>query len=205
MDFVATTLLLFIVLDPLGNVPLFLSHLRAVPEQRRRKVVVREVLVAYLLLVFFLFSGTWFMQILALDLASVRIAGGVVLFLIALRMVFPPVDRHASSDTSANASAEPFIVPLAVPAVAGPASLSVLVLLRGANPDDSWLLFGAMSIAWLLSALILVGAAYLQRMLRNEGILAMERLMGLILVVIAVQMMIDALRSLGALPAVVAG
>lgn len=200
MDFVATTLLLFIVLDPLGNVPLFLSYLRAVPEPRRRRVLIRELLVAYVLLVVFLFSGTWFMQILALDLASVRIAGGVVLFLIALRMVFPPTDRHGNSDVSV----EPFIVPLAVPAVAGPAALSVLVLLRGANPDATWLLLGALSSAWLLSSLILLVAAYLQRLLRTEGMLAMERLMGLILVVIAVQMMIDALRSLGALPPAVA-
>ncbi|HVL01389.1 MAG TPA: MarC family protein [Dongiaceae bacterium] len=198
MDFVATTLLLFIVLDPLGNIPLYLSQLRAVPEARRRYVVIRELILAYFVLLFFLFAGPSFMKVLALDIASVRIAGGVVLFLIALRMVFPPPGpRHGTTEVNS----EPFIVPLAVPAVAGPAALSVVVLLREANPTDTMLLLGAMSTAWFISAIILAGAAYLQRMLRNEGILAMERLMGLVLVVIAIQMMIDALRSLGALPA----
>ena len=198
MDFAATTLLLFIVLDPLGNVPLFLSQLRAVPEQRRRYVAIRELVIAYLVLLFFLFAGSGFMKVLALDIAAVRIAGGVVLFLIALRMVFPPPGaRHGSTE----ATGEPFIVPLAVPAVAGPAAMSVVVLLHEANPNATPLLLAAMSTAWFVWALILAGAAQLQRMLRNEGIVAMERLMGLVLVVIAIQMMIDALRSLGALPA----
>lgn len=198
MDFAATTLLLFIVLDPLGNIPLYLSQLRAIPEPRRRYVALRELLIAYLVLLFFLFAGSAFMKLLALDIASVRIAGGVVLFLIAIRMVFPtPGGPFGGGATSS----EPFIVPLAIPAVAGPAALSVVVLLREANPHATVMLLGAMSVAWLGSALILFGAAQLQRALRNEGILAMERLMGLVLVVIAVQMLIDALRSLGALPA----
>lgn len=197
MDFAATTLLLFIVLDPLGNIPLYLSQLRAVPEQRRRYVAMRELATAYLVLLFFLFAGTAFMKVLALDIASIRIAGGVVLFLIALKMVFP---TQGGAFGNPSLSSEPFIVPLAVPAVAGPAVLSVVVLLREANPEEMLTLFSAMSTAWLASALILASAPRLQRALRDEGILAMERLMGLVLVVIAVQMFIDALRSLGALP-----
>lgn len=196
MDFAATTLLLFFVLDPLGNIPIYLSQLRAVPEQRRRYVTIRELAIAYLLLVFFFFAGTTFMKMLALDLAAVKIAGGIVLFLIALRMVFPTPEGPLGSS---GQKTEPFIVPLAVPAVAGPGALSVVLLLRDANPDATLTLFGAMSVAWLVSALILASASRLQRVLRDEGILAMERLMGLVLVVIAVQMFLDALRSLGAI------
>lgn len=198
MDFAATALLLFIVLDPLGNIPLYLSQLRTVPEQRRRYVAMRELGIAYLVLLFFFFAGAAFMKMLALDIASVKIAGGVVLFLIALRMVFPAPD--GTSGNSAPNS-EPLIVPLAVPAVAGPGALGVVLLLREANPDATLTLFGAVSVAWLASALILAGASRLQRLLRDEGILALERLMGLVLVIIAVQMFLDALRSLGALPA----
>lgn len=198
MDFTATTLLLFIVLDPLGNMPLYLAQLRALPERRRRFVVIRELIIAYLVLLFFLFAGSAFMKILALDMASVRIAGGVVLFLIAIRMVFPGPGMVSGSS---SVSGEPFIVPLAVPAMAGPAALSVVVLLREANPDDTVLILAAMTTAWLASALIITAGAHLQRWLREEGVRAVERLMGLILVVIAVQMLIDALRSLGALPA----
>lgn len=198
MDFAATTLLLFIVLDPLGNIPLYLAQLRALPEQRRRYVVIRELVIAYLVLLFFLFAGSAFIKVLALDMASVRIAGGVVLFLIAIRMVFPSPGMVSGSS---SVSGEPFIVPLAVPAMAGPAAMSVVVLLREANPDATMLILGSMTTAWLASAVIIAAAAHLQRLLRDEGIRAVERLMGLILVVIAVQMMIDALRSLGALPA----
>lgn len=192
MDFITTALLLFLVLDPLGNVPLYLTQLRAVPEARRRHVALRELGIAYLVLLFFFFAGAAFMKLLALDLAAVRIAGGVVLFLIALRMVFPTPEV-----TPAGLRSEPFLVPLAVPAVAGPGALSVVLLLREANPDAALTLFCAVSVAWLASALILISAARLQHLLRDEGIVALERLMGLVLVIIAVQMFLDALRSLG--------
>lgn len=198
MDLAATALLLFIVLDPLGNIPLYLSQLRTVPEERRRYVALRELGIAYLVLLFFFFAGAAFMKLLALDIAAVKIAGGVVLFLIALRMIFPTPDGIFGNS---GQNAEPLIVPLAVPAVAGPGALSVVLLLREANPDETLTMFGALSVAWLASAVILVGASRLQRILREEGILAMERLMGLLLVIIAVQMFLEALRSLGAIPA----
>lgn len=198
MDLAATALLLFIVLDPLGNISLYLSQLRTVPEERRRYVALRELGIAYLVLLFFLFAGAAFMKMLALDIVAVKIAGGVVLFLIALRMIFPTPDGIFGS---AGLSAEPLIVPLAVPAVAGPGALSVVLLLREAYPNETLTLFGALSVAWLASALILASASKLHRILREEGILALERLMGLLLVIIAVQMFLDALRSLWAIPA----
>jgi len=198
MDFAATALLLFIVLDPLGNIPLYLSQLRMVPENRRRYVAMREVGIAYLVLLFFFFAGAAFMKVLALDIAAVKIAGGVVLFLIALRMIFPTPEGLFGNS---GLTTEPFIVPLAIPAVAGPGALSVVLLLREANPNETLIMFGALSVAWLASALILAGASRLQQLLRDEGILAIERLMGLLLVIIAVQMFLEALRSLGAIPA----
>jgi len=198
MDFVATTLLLFIVLDPLGNIPIYLSQLRVVPEQRRHFVALRELCIAYLLLMFFFFAGSAFMKLLSLDIASVNIAGAVILFLIALRMVFPSPEGLFGNT---GISSEPLIVPLAVPAVAGPGALSVVLLLREANPGESMTLFAALTVAWLISAVILGSASRLQRILRDEGILAMERLMGLVLVIIAIQMFLDALRLIGAIDA----
>ena len=198
IGFAAATFVLFLVLDPLGNIPLFLSQLRGVPEHRRRRLVLRELLVAYAVLMFFFFAGAGFMRLLALDIDAVHIAGGVVLFLIAIRMVFPTADGPFGASVHGS---EPYIVPLAVPAVAGPGALSIVLLLREARPEAGLLLFGAVTVAWLASAVILSAAAWLQRMLRDEGILAMERLMGLVLVIISVQMFLDALRSLGAIPA----
>jgi MarC family membrane protein len=196
MDFIATTLLLFIVLDPLGNIPIYLSQLRVVPEHRRRYVALRELGIAYLLLLFFFFAGSAFMKLLSLDIAAVNIAGAVILFLIALRMVFPSQEGLFGN---IGTSTEPLIVPLAVPAVAGPGALSVVLLLREANPDQSITLFASLTVAWLTSAAILGSASRLQRILRDEGILAMERLMGLVLVIIAIQMFLDALRLIGAI------
>ncbi|MFA7504983.1 MAG: MarC family protein [Burkholderiaceae bacterium] len=199
MGFGAIAFLLFLVLDPLGNIPLFLSQLRSVPEHRRHRLVLRELLIAYAVLLFFFFAGAGFMRMLALDIDAVKIAGGVILFLIAIRMVFPSPDGPFGTPAGGG---EPFIVPLAIPAVAGPGALSIVLLLREANPDATFILLGAVTVAWLVSALILSSAAWLQRVLRDEGIIAMERLMGLVLVIIAVQMFLDALRSLGAIPVV---
>ena len=196
MDFIATTLLLFIVLDPLGNIPIYLSQLKAVPEQRRRFVALRELGIAYLVLLFFFFAGSAFMKLLSLDIASVNIAGAVILFLIAIRMVFPSQDGFFGNTAAGK---EPLIVPLAIPAVAGPGALSVVLLLREANPGQSMTLLAALTAAWLISAVILGAAPHLQRVLRDEGILAMERLMGLVLVIIAIQMFLDALRLIGAI------
>jgi multiple antibiotic resistance protein len=196
MDFIATTLLLFIVLDPLGNIPIYLSQLQAVPEPRRRRVALRELGIAYLVLLFFFFAGSAFMQLLSLDIASVNIAGAVILFLIAIRMVFPSQDGLFGNTSTGK---EPLIVPLAIPAVAGPGALSVVLLLREANPGQSMTLLAALTAAWLISAVILGAAPHLQRILRDEGILAMERLMGLVLVIIAIQMFLDALRLIGAI------
>jgi small neutral amino acid transporter SnatA (MarC family) len=155
MDFIATTLLLFIVLDPLGNIPIYLSQLRVVPEQRRRFVALRELCIAYLLLLFFFFAGSAFMKLLSLDIAAVNIAGAVILFLIALRMALP-IQEGVSDNIGTHA--EPLIVPLAVPAMAGPGALSVVLLLREANPGESMTLFAALTTAWLISAVILSSA-----------------------------------------------
>ncbi|MFP5383419.1 MAG: MarC family protein [Gammaproteobacteria bacterium] len=193
MDVVATALLLFIVLDPLGNIPLYLSQLKAVPEARRRRVAIREVLIAWVVLVFFFFAGAAFMKLLALEPAAVKIAGGVILFIIALRMIFPEPEGLFGH----SPGGEPLIVPLAIPAVAGPGALSVVLLLRETNPESTWALFGAVNIAWAASALILVSSTQLFRILKESGIVALERLMGLLLVMIAVQMFLDALKDTG--------
>lgn len=193
MDVVATALLLFIVLDPLGNIPLYLSQLKTVPEARRRRIAIREVMIAWVVLVFFFFAGAAFMKLLALEPAAVKIAGGVILFIIALRMIFPEPEGIFGH----SPAGEPLIVPLAIPAVAGPGALSVVLLLRETNPDATWALFGAVNIAWAASALILVSSTQLFRILKESGIVALERLMGLLLVMIAVQMFLDALKYAG--------
>lgn len=192
MDFVSAALLLFLTMDPLGNIPLFLSILESVPEQRRLKVVMRELVLALVIMVIFLYLGQPVLDALQLSPESISIAGGIILFLIALKMVFP-VPRAASVEEAIEG--EPLLVPLAVPLVAGPSTLAILMLLVSREPGQQqvWLL--ALLAAWFVSAVILLGATKLQKLLGKRGLVAMERLMGLVLVALAVQMFLDGITD----------
>jgi MarC family membrane protein len=188
MEIISAATLLFLVMDPLGNIPIFLSVLEDVAPERRTRVLIRELLLAFVVLVVFLFFGQYLLGFLQLSQHSIRIAGGIILFLIALKMVFP-VKRmaHAAEDVQG----EPLLVPLAIPLVAGPSAMAVVMLMATNNPDrmTDWLL--ALFAAWLLSSLILVSANGLKRFLGHRGLIAMERLMGMLLIAIAVQMLLE--------------
>ena len=181
--FNAITLLL--IMDPLGNVPPFLSVLKHVQPERRRKVLVREILVAYVVLLVFLFLGKYLLQLLSLQEETISIAGGIVLFLIALRMVFPT--DHAIVDAPAG---EPFLVPLAIPFIAGPSTLASLLLLQSSS-NSTLQLWASLTLAWAVTAAILLSSTILYRLLKERGLIALERLMGMLLVMLAVQMFIN--------------
>ena len=181
--FNAITLLL--IMDPLGNVTPFLSVLKNVQPDRRRKVLVREILVAYIVLLAFLFLGKYLLRVLSLQEETISIAGGIVLFLIAVRMVFP--SDHTASDMPAG---EPFLVPLAIPFIAGPSTLASLLLLQS-SPTSTLQLWAALTLAWAVTAIILLSSTILYRLLKERGLIALERLMGMLLVMLAVQMFIN--------------
>jgi len=189
MDVFQAVVTLFLVMDPIGNVPLFLSVLRAVPVDRRRRVLVREIGLAYLVLLAFLFSGRYVMQFLQLRQETISIAGGIVLFLIAIRMIFPG-DRGLIGDPIVG---EPFLVPLAIPLLAGPSTLAALLLLERSAPGHTASLLLAVTIAWAICGLILLGSTFFYRVLRERGLMAMERLMGMLLVMVSVQMLMNGL------------
>ena len=180
--FNAITLLL--VMDPLGNIPPFLSALKGVEPDRRRKVLLREILIAYGVLLAFLAGGKYLLRLLSLQEETVSIAGGIVLFLIALRMVFPREESHRDV-----LEGEPFIVPLAIPFVAGPSALASLLLLQ--QQSTTLQLFLALTLAWTATAVILLSSTILYRLLKERGLIAVERLMGMLLVMLAVQMFIN--------------
>jgi multiple antibiotic resistance protein len=185
--FNAITLLL--IMDPLGNIPLFLSALKTVEPERRRKILVREILIAYIVLLVFLFGGKYLLRLLSLQEETISIAGGIVLFLIALRMVFP--GQEATGDTLEG---EPFIVPLAIPLIAGPSTLASLLLLQQ-SPNSTFELLLALTLAWIVTAVILLSSTFLYRLLKERGLIAIERLMGMLLVMLAVQMFINGLAK----------
>lgn len=191
MDIPSAVITLFLIMDPLGNVPLFLSVLKNVRSERRRRVLLREILFAYLVLLAFLFFGSFVLQFLELDQETISIAGGIVLFLIAIRMIFPS-ERFGESD---ELEGEPFLVPLAVPLIAGPSTLAVLLLLQRSAPGQVGSLLLALTIAWALTAVILLSSTYLYRLLRQRGLIAVERLMGMLLVMLAVKMFMNGIRA----------
>jgi multiple antibiotic resistance protein len=181
--FNAITLLL--IMDPLGNVPPFLSALKHVQPDRRRKVLVREILFAYIVLLVFLFLGKYILRLLSLQEETISIAGGIILFLIALRMVFP--SYRAPNETLPD---EPFLVPLAIPLIAGPSTLASLLLLQS-SVNSTLELLAALTLAWAVTAVILLSSTLLYRLLKERGLIAVERLMGMLLVMLAVQMFIN--------------
>jgi MarC family membrane protein len=190
-ELVAATVLLILVTDPFGNVPLAVAALRNVPRERRTRVVLRECLIAYGLLLAFLFGGRSFLALMQLSEASLSIAGGVILFLIALRMVF----SHPEGVFGDAGGGEPFVVPLAIPAIAGPSALATVMLLASRHPASLATLVAALSIAMVVMLVVLLASERVQRVVGERGVVAMERLMGLVLTALAVEMLLSGLRT----------
>lgn len=188
----SAALMFFLVMDPLGNVPLFLTALRNTPEERRQWVILRELLIALVVMVAFLFAGQGLMHLLSIENSALEAAGGVILLLIAIRMVFPTPERNLREPHTDD---EPFIVPLAVPYVAGPSLLAIEVVLISQNPDQWPVYLGALVLSWLATAVILYMSGFLRRVVGDKTLIAMERLMGMILVIIAIQMMFDGAKQ----------
>jgi multiple antibiotic resistance protein len=185
-------LLLFLIMDPLGNIPFFLSLLKHVPPQRRRWVVIRELLIALGVLAAFLVGGQYILKLLQLKQESVSIGGGIVLFLIGIRMVFPPVDGGIFGKPGEG---EPFIVPMAIPGVAGPSAMAALLLLASNQPGRLFEWGIALFLAWLATSVILLSATYLFRWLGESVLTALERLMGMLLIALSVQMFLAGMAA----------
>ena len=191
MSIASAALLLFLILDPLGNIPVFLGLLRTLPPRRQRVVLVRELCIALGVLMTFLWCGKYALDLMHLRQESVSIAGGIVLFLIGIRMIFPPPEGLMGEVPDG----EPFIVPMAIPLVAGPSGMAAVILMGSNDPSRllDWSI--ALLVAWLGSSAILFSATYLYKWLGQRVLVAIERLMGMLLVAISVQMLMDGIAS----------
>lgn len=187
----SAAILLFLVIDPFGNVPIVIAALANVARARRLRVVLRECLAAYVILLAFMLGGQAFLDWMQLSEVSLAIAGGIILFLIALRMVFP----HPEGVFGDPPGTEPFLVPLAVPSIAGPSALATVMLMVSRDPSHRLEWIAALTAAMAAATVVMLGAYRLQRLLGARGMLAVTRLMGLVLTAIAVQMLLDGLRS----------
>ncbi len=195
MDVISATILLILVLDPFGNIPLVLATLGRVDEDRQRRVILRECTIAYIVLLCFLFPGRPLLEIMRLSETAIGIAGGVILFLIALRMVFHHPEGPLGDGTSDNVEREPYIVPLAIPAIAGPSALATVIVMTSRDPQrwPEWM--AAISLAMIVSVIVLLLATRISRCIGRRGVNAMERLMGLILTAIAVEMLLHGITA----------
>jgi MarC family membrane protein len=191
MNILSVAVTLFLIMDPFGNIPVFMPILERVPAHRRRIILARELLLALLVIVGFIFGGRYALSFLGLRQESVSIAGGIILFLIGLRMVFPSREAQPGTDLDG----EPLLVPLAVPLIAGPSLLAVLLLFATAQPDKLLDLLAAASLAWAATFIMLFSATFLIRFLTRRGLIALERLMGMILVALAVQLFLDGILT----------
>ncbi len=190
-DFLQTFILLMLVTDPFGNVPIFASALATVPPKRRPKIVVCACLIAFVVLPVFMFFGSHFLKALSLSEASLRIAGSVILMLIAIRMVFP----HPDGVLGKQEGGEPFIVPLTIPALAGPSALATVLLFSRDTTGEVLVHMAALAAVVVVWLAVFLGAERLQKVLGPQVMTAFERLMGLILAAMAVEMLLGGVRE----------
>ncbi|HEY4999124.1 MAG TPA: MarC family protein [Usitatibacter sp.] len=190
-EFLSAVILLTLVIDPFGNVPLVNAMLAGVAPARRRRVIVRECAIAAAILAIFMLFGKALLELMHLSENSLSIAGGVILFMIAIRMVF----ADPAGAFGPHQRGEPFIVPLAVPLIAGPSALATVMLMATREPEKMGMWAVALTVTMLLATLILVSGERMERWLGERAVQAIERLMGLILTVIAVEMLLDGIRA----------
>lgn len=192
MSLLSCISILFLVMDPLGNLPLIAGLLKGIPPARVRPIMVREHLFALALLFFFLLFGQFFLNLLGIQDPALGISGGIVLFLISVRMIFPASGEGMFGEMP---SGEPFFVPLATPLIVGPSAMTTVLILASKSDVGFWKLSVAMVVAWAGSLAILSNAAAICRLLGERGVTAIQRLMGMILTTIAVQMLLTGLAQ----------
>lgn len=189
MNIYSMAVALFLVLNPLGNIPVFITTLQHVEPKRRHWIIFRECVLALIILMAFLFAGHSILKGLNISEAALGISGGIILFLIAIRLIFPAPKYDKEKQTG-----EPFLVPLAVPLVAGPATMATLMLLGTQNKGHQFDLFIALLCAWIVVTITLLSSTLLSRFLGIRGLTALERLMGMLLTTLAVQMFLNGIQ-----------
>nr|WP_297357684.1 MarC family protein [uncultured Caldimonas sp.] len=188
--FVSAFILLLLVLDPFGSLPIFISVMRNVSPERRRWVALREVSLAFAALLAFMLAGDAFLRLMHLSERSLEVAGGVILLMISIRMIFASGESIYASD----ADREPFIFPLAVPLMAGPSAMATVLLLGSRQPDRLMEWVGALTGAMVVSGIVLLAADRIRRFLGDSVVSALEKLMGLVLTAISVEMILAGLK-----------
>jgi MarC family membrane protein len=190
--FLSATILLIVITDPLGNIPLFISNMGKVKKERRVKVIVRECAVAFAVLLLFMLFGRQMLSLLRLSEETLRIAGGVILFLIALNMIFPGTGVGVGQEGAAE---EPFIVPIAIPLISGPSAMVTAMLVAGSNPHRMLEWIAALAITIAVTFVVFLASNRIKETLGAQAISAIEKLMGLVLTAMSIEMLLSGVAS----------
>lgn len=190
MTFLNLVVILFLIMDPIGNISSFINQLQEIPPAKRKRVILREMLIALALMIIFNYIGEYIFTVLSVSETTVRIASGVILFLVAIKILFPSIDSIRAN----LPSGEPFLTPLAVPLIAGPSLLATIMLFAKLEPSQTYMLV-AILIAWGLAVGVLLAGSRLQKILGNNGLMASERLMGMLLALLAIQRFLEGIQQ----------
>lgn len=190
-SFISSVITLALVMDGFGNIPLFIAALKKVAPERRKTVLIRELAIALLIMVAFLFLGKWFLRAFGIHEYSLSIAGGIILFIISVKLVFGGGDDEPKNDPKED---EPFVVPLAIPLVAGPAALS-MVMITAAQQSNKFITLGAVIVASVINSVILMASFPISNLLGKRGLIAIERLTGMILILMSVDMVMGGIST----------
>lgn len=189
MHLLSVTLILFLIMDPVGNISTFLRLMKGVSPARERFIILREMGIALITMLLFYFIGDALLDVLKIDSPTIYISSGIILFLMAIRILFPS-SNSLRSNLQVKEGQEPFVVPLAIPLIAGP-SILVTIMLYSHPEDMAPTVLTGILISWTLSSLILFFAHPLQRILKSSGLIACERLMGMVLVLLSIQRLLE--------------
>ena len=189
-SFISSVITLALVMDGFGNIPLFIAALKKVAPERRKTVLILELAIALIIMVAFLFLGKWFLRAFGIHEYSLSIAGGIILFIISVKLVFGG-DEEPKNDPKED---EPFVVPLAIPLVAGPAALS-MVMITAAQQSNKFITLGAVIVASIINSIILMASFPISNLLGKRGLIAIERLTGMILILMSVDMVMGGIST----------
>ena len=189
-SFISSVITLALVMDGFGNIPLFIAALKKVAPERRKTVLIRELAIALIIMVAFLFLGKWFLRAFGIHEYSLSIAGGIILFIISVKLVFGG-DEEPKNGPKED---EPFVVPLAIPLVAGPAALS-MVMITAAQQSNKFITLGAVIVASIINSIILMASFPISNLLGKRGLIAIERLTGMILILMSVDMVMGGIST----------
>ena len=194
MDIISTAILLLFILDPFGNVPLLVSILKDVDESKKMPIIIRELSIGLAILILFLFFGEKILDIFGLEQQAVTIAGGIIFFIISLKMIFP--DPNGKGIFTTNNEDDLLIVPIAMPMISGPGAIATVILLAKSYPNHISSVLASILLAWVVTSIILILSPQLSKILKQKGLTAMERLMGMLLLMMSVEMFIKGVREL---------